>query len=237
MFADDQTRELLQANDLDDLDSLFARGKSAGLRHEGRSVWSTCLTAGSDDPVRIFVKMQWGRRRIWPRMTDLKTGQAYQSLARREWNGLIRFQSAGLNVPQRWALFEQGRLHVRSAVIVREIPPAHSIEEMIQFGKWDQLSAAARETLLETVVSTVKTIHANGLGWRGTSSRHFYPESRHADGWRMWLIDCEGVHERLTSKVVARDYRKLLRSMQHSGADSTTLDQLRRRIEREQVYV
>jgi len=236
-FADAERHELLRAGGLDNLDSLFARGASARMRHKGRSVWSAELTAGLREPLRLFIKMHWGRRRLWPRMTDLKTGQAYQSLARREWDGLNRLEAAGLHVPRRWALFEEGRLHVRSAVIVQAVPPPRSLEELIELGKWEQLSTTRRGTLLDLVVATVRRIHTAGLGWRGASSKHFYPEWLPSEGWRMWLIDCEGVHKHITRKGIARDYRTLIRSLQRCQADSETLDRLRQRIERTQAYV
>jgi len=116
-------------------------------------------------------------------MTDLKTGQTFQSLSDREWNGLARFRALGLNVPERLALYCHGLWTVRTAVILREVPPQHSLDEMLKNGRWQQFSAGQRESLLETVMATMQTIHKAGLGWRGTSCRHFYPQLHNDGSW------------------------------------------------------
>ncbi|MCH7751627.1 MAG: hypothetical protein IH898_05670 [Planctomycetes bacterium] len=51
----------------------------------------------------VFIKKQEGRLRLFPRLTDLKTGQVFLSLPQREWSGIERFAeglslSLGLDV-------------------------------------------------------------------------------------------------------------------------------------------
>jgi len=230
VYASDAARKMLCRNGLADIDAVFSKGASAPCRHEGRSVWKVRLTSEHDEPVSVFVKMHWGRRRFWPRMADLKTGQVFQSQPVREWHGLHRLESIGLHVPERLALFRHGLLMFRSAVIVRAVPPKHSLYDMIQNGRWERLSTGCRESLLDAVVSTIRKIHAAGYGWRGTSSKHFYPELHNDDTWKLWLIDCEGVHGRATQRTFQRDFRKFSKCLKLAGADQKTRNQLKIRI-------
>ncbi len=232
VFATDWARKLLTENGLADIDAVFAAGSRTQLRHTGRGVWETRLADEHGESVRVFVKMHWGRRRLWPRMTDLKTGQVFQSLPEREWRGIRQFQSIGLNVPERLVLFRDGMLSVRSAIVVREVLPRQSIDEMLQDGSWQQLSLDHRASLLEEVMSTLHTMYSAGVGWRGVSSRHFYPELQPDNSWKIWLIDCEGVHNRVTQKTISHGFQKLWRSMKESGADEATLDALETEIDR-----
>jgi len=232
VYTSESVRALLERHGLAGIEAVFSRGASVHARHQGRSVWEAQLIDDQGKPLRIFIKMSWGRRRLWPRMTDLKTGQTFQSLSDREWNGLARFWALGLNVPERLALYRHGLWTVRTAVILREVPPQHSLDEMLKNGRWQQFSAGQREGLLETVMATMQTIHKAGLGWRGTSSRHFYPQLQNDGSWKVWLIDCEGVHGHASGKTFERSYQKLWRSMKESGADRITLERLQSKIER-----
>jgi hypothetical protein len=231
LFGSEAARTLLEANQLADLDSAFAVGSSAMERHVGRGVVEATLTDADDETAQVFIKLNWGRRRLWPRMTDIKTGQVLQSLPEREWRGLQAFESIGLSVPERLALFQQGTLNIRAAVIVRAVPPVGSLDEWMQDGRWQQLSLEERTELLEGVVAIARRIHSSGFGWRGIGSRHFFPEKLENGRWKFWLIDCEGVHRGATTTVVERDYRKLLRAVRESGAEEESLRRLQRLIE------
>lgn len=236
LFAAESVRRLLEHNGLAEIDAVFARGETVRCRHPGRAVYETTLAGDDGGPARVFVKLNWGRRRILPRMTDLKTGQVFQSLPVREWRGLGRLASLGLNVPERLALFRDGLVSFRAAIVVRAVPPSHSLDEMLQNGAWGRLAAEERDSLLDAVVAALGTIHAAGLGWRGTTSRHFFPELDESGRWKLWLIDCEGVHGRATRRTVERDYRKLRRAMRESGADGATLELLERKIVHSAVW-
>src|SRR5262249_27739782 len=162
--------------------------------HRGRGVWSTWLRDAGGSQGRVFIKMQWGRRRLLPRLTDLKTGQAFQCLPQREWHGLVQFERLGLHVPQRLACFGEGSIHFRAAVVIRAVPPEHSIDDLLRRGLWHQLPAESRAAILDAVVKTVRSIHDSGLEWRSISSKHFFPQQTDDSAWKLWLIDCEGVH-------------------------------------------
>ncbi|MCH8830879.1 MAG: hypothetical protein IID45_14990 [Planctomycetes bacterium] len=229
-FGSVVAERLLRENGLDSLESVFERVIDTVHRHRGRSVTECRLQEADGSEVRTFVKLNWGRRRFWPRMTDLKTGQLFQSLPVREWKGLSLFQSIGLNVPERLGLFRAGWIRFRHAVIVREVPAEFSVDELLQTGRWGKIDRADRSDLLKAMIEVMSIIHRAKLGWRGASSRHFFPERLEDGRWKLWLIDCEGVHRGRQRKIVKRDLTKLRRAMRESGADPDTLCELDRLI-------
>jgi hypothetical protein len=233
IYASTAGRALLSVNRLAGIEEVFRCGVSARMRHPGRAVCQLNLLDQDGNPYRAFAKLNWGRRRLWPRMTDLRTGQVFLSHPAREWHGLDKLQVLGLAVPERLALFEQGVWRFRSAVIVRAVPPPSSIYEMLCDGSWHALPQADRMAIVDQIVDTLDRIHGGGLGWRGTSTGHFYPERTPTGGWKLWLIDCEGVHTRATRRTGERDFRKIARCLSRAGADRFTLEHLRRRVKEE----
>ena len=173
-FASTATRRLLTRNSLSDIDAIFARGSSAPLRHKGRCVWETGLLDEQGAKQRVYVKMNWGLRRFWPRMTDLRTGQLFLSHPAREWKGLDRLRSIGIAVPEFLAIFVEGLIAFRAAILLRAVPPEHSILDLIRNGGWQRLSTDDRREMITEVVSTLSKIHMAGLGWRGVSTGHIF---------------------------------------------------------------
>lgn len=228
LFDSPTIKAALRRSGLASLNTIFRAGTGSHVRHVGRSVWKTELRDEDDQPFSVFIKLSWGRRRWWPRLTDVRSGQVFDSLAMREWKGLKQLSRLGLNVPQRLALVEDGLLWKRSALIIREIPAPASISDMLCDGTWKQLADSERHSLLQCVVSALARIHSAGFGWRGISSRHIYPLRNSAqrettERWDVWLIDCEGVHRARSSSVADRDFDKLERSLRADGADATIL--------------
>src|SRR5262245_8876598 len=88
-FGSPAGRELLERNRLASLDQLFERAPERRLRDD-RCVFSVLLEDATGGRVRAFVKLNWGRRRLWPRMNDIKAGQVFQTLPVREWRGIER---------------------------------------------------------------------------------------------------------------------------------------------------
>jgi hypothetical protein len=179
-----------------------------------------------------FVKLGWGRRRWWPRLSDIRARQALKSLAVREWEGLAAFEQLGLRVPERMAILEEGLLWKRSALILRAVPPRASLSDMILDGSWLRLPLEDRQSILEEVVRTLCLMHKSGWAWRSISTRHFFPQrsaSRHASGvWDLWLIDCEGVHRARSTEIIHRDFRRFQRALAHDRADEQTLEMTRK---------
>jgi hypothetical protein len=224
IWGSPSAREVLEFNGFRDVASTFGRVPPARSRHAGRSVVEHLLVTPGGRQVRAFVKLYCGSGRWWPRMTDLKTGQAWQSLPWREWSGIGQLQTLGFSVPERLGLFCEGFWRRRAAVILGAVRPVHSLDDLIRSGHWRQLAAADRESILDEAVALLRRIHAAGLAWRGVCTRHFFPEQ--VDGvWKHWLIDLEGVHRRGHNSM-SRDYSKLHRAMRYSGADSETIRML-----------
>ena len=233
-YGSDSARRLLALHQLDSLDRLFDGGRGADARHAGRSVYHSDVVDAEGRRTRLFIKLQQGRRRLWPRMNDIKSGQVFQTLAEREWHGIERLRGLGLLVPEALGLFGTTRwaLSFRAAVVVRQVPPPSSLDEMLSDGRWNDVAKSDRIAILDATVSALERIHAAGLGWRGSSSRHFFPERDGSGQWRVWLIDCEGVHRFAGAKTRARNYDKLVRAFRESGADESTLADLRARLEK-----
>jgi hypothetical protein len=214
---------ILRRHGLANIDAIFRAGQGAHLRHVGRAVWKAELRDDTDSPFTVFIKMSWGRRRWWPRLTDILTGQVFESLALREWHGLEQLNQVGLRVPQRMALFDEGVFYRRSAIILRAVPPPASISDMVLSGTWVQLPRHDRHAIFGAVARVLDQIHDAGLAWRCISSRHIFPQRVAAGRWELWLIDCEGVHKARSRSVKERDVRKLERALRHDRADAATL--------------
>jgi hypothetical protein len=222
-FDSPTAENILRRHGLETLDAIFRAAREARPHHVGRAVWKTELKDDTDRAFTIYIKMSWGRRRWWPRMTDILTGQVFRSLAIREWQGLERLSQIGLRVPQRMALFEEGLFWRRSAIIVREVPPPSSLSDLVCRGVWAQMSVPDRHAIFGAIARTIERIHAAGFAWRGISSRHIYPQRLATGRWELWLIDCEGVHRARSKADKERDLRKLERALRYDRADAATV--------------
>ncbi len=235
LFASGDCEQLLTENDLANIGQVNeydADQSEFSQRHAGRCVWRINLNRGHKPPVVAYVKKQDGARRYWPRSTDIKSGQVLQTYPIREWNGLLRLQAAGILTAQPMALFHRGWLHVSSAIITEAVPPAHSIDELLHQNKVTQWSGEEWQGLLDKVMDTTIQIYESGLAWKGSSTRHFYPELQSDGSWKVWLIDCEGVHYNVSPKVALREHDKLIRSFAESKANNDTLEYLEKGLAR-----
>jgi hypothetical protein len=226
-FDSPTAESILRRHGLTSLDAIFRAARDARPHHIGRAVWKTELRDDTDRSFTIYLKMSWGRRRWWPRMTDMLTGQVFKSLAIREWQGLDRLSQIGLRVPQRMAVFEEGLFWRRSAIIVREVPPPASLSELVCSGVWAKMPVTDRHAIFGAIARTIERIHSAGFAWRGISSRHIYPQHLATGRWELWLIDCEGVHRARSKSAKERDLRKLERALRHDRADAATIELVR----------
>jgi hypothetical protein len=215
---------VLRENGLDTLDAIFGRQQGAHIRHVGRAVWQTELRGLRGETFSTYFKLSWGRRRWWPRMSDIRTGQVLQSLAVREWEGLAVFRRLGLLVPERLALLEEGLLWKRSALILKAVPPPASISDMILDGSWLRLSREDRHAILEELARALCRMHRAGWAWRSISTRHVFPQRDGSGGWQLWFIDLEGVHRTWAGKALQRDFRRFVRALTHDRADELTME-------------
>ncbi len=226
LFHSESIKKFLTSNQLADLDSVFSCGETSYNRHTGRCVKSVEVTDENGYSCKLFLKLYWGRKRLWPRMTDIKTGQVFTPLAEREWNGLQTITDLGLNSAQRMALFSEGKLYHRSAIIIKEVPAPHSVFEMVKNGTWDQLSRTKKSLLIDKMLDTIQSIHSAGYAWRSTSCKHFYPTWDENHFWKVWLIDCEGVHKTSHAKPCQQNYVKFMKSMKIAGVEKEILDEI-----------
>jgi hypothetical protein len=226
MFASEAAEAVLRQNGLATLDAIFQQRAVAEVRHRGRAVWKTELRQTDGQTFTAFIKLSWGRRRWWPRLSDIRTGQVLKSLAIREWEGLEVFERLGLRVPERLAILEEGLLWKRSAVILRAVPPPASLSDMIVAGTWLQMQAEDRRSILEKVGRVLRRIHHAGWAWRSISSRHVFPQRISPGNWELWLIDCEGVHAARSAAILARDFRRFMRALAHDRADALTIEMM-----------
>jgi hypothetical protein len=226
-FGSPTTEALLRRNGLASLDAIFAQRSAAQVRHVGRAVRKTELQGTGGVPVTAFVKLSWGRRRWWPRISDIRTGQVLKSLAIREWEGLDALERLGIRVPERLAILEEGLLWKRSAIILKAVPPPASVSDMILDGSWLTLPGNDREAILRELARTLVRIHGSGWAWRSISTRHVFPQRDAGGGWELWLIDCEGVHRARSAKLLLRDLRRFIRALIHDRADDQTVDTMR----------
>ena len=225
IYESAEAREIMHRSGLTNLDRLFSLTRLSVHGHRGRAVVPMALP-GNEKAIPSFIKLNWGRRRVWPRMTDIKSGQFLKSFPHREWLGIERLRSIGLRVPERIALLRHGTLRFREAVVLREVPPPHSLHDMFANGRWDRLRKELQTELLVSVARTLGKIHEARLAWRGVCTRHFFPALA-ADGtWKLWLIDCEGVHRSQAEKDQKRDHRKMMKAMNCSAADKATTEQM-----------
>jgi len=223
-FQSPAAESVLRQNGLTTLDAIFAGGAAAQVRHVGRAVSKAVLRGADGKTLTVFIKLGWGRRRWWPRLSDIRTGQVFKSLAVREWEGLAIFEALELNVPERFALLEEGLLWKRSALIVKAVPPPASLSDMILDRSWLGLPLEDRREILCEVARTLSRIHGGGWAWRSISTRHIFPQRDIRGNWQIWLIDCEGVHRARSVTLLQRDFRRFIRALVHDKADDNTLE-------------
>lgn len=229
-FASAKIERLLVRNGLADLESVLQHVANVPERHRGRTVWSTQLTSETGAPIQLYVKAQWLRQRFWPRPSEIFSVQAWQSHPELEWHGLQQIEALGLSVPRRWALFRGGRCSSRAAIVLEAVPPKKSMFDLMADGTWLDLPRGDRPLLLDQCLGILDSIHRAGLGWRGASTKHIFPEQLGDGQWKLWLIDCEGVHSGSTRRTQARDHSRFLKSFSHCCRDTTTTQYVEHRL-------
>lgn len=223
LCGDPAERTLLADGGFDDLDRLFERFLPPVTRHEGRHVAEATLANGD----RVFIKLQSKRPRLIPTMRELRDGRFLRSQPENEWRGLSLLRAAGLHAAQPVALFRSGWRNFRAAIIIRAVPPPHSIHDLLQDGSWQAMDEASRHALASAIAAVPGAIHRARLAWAGIASKHLFPERLPDGSWRIWLIDCEGVHRDPSGRSRTRDHRKLHTSLTRSGADEEMLGLLK----------
>jgi len=217
LFASDNVQQLLAANGLGDIDGAFQLGEpldelheERASRHEHKRVVKFDLKA-PDGATRVYIKRQWRRHRLLPRLTDIRHRIALQCSPIHEWRGLRMLQEAGLSVSEPLALFWQGWGFTRGAIITRAVPPRLSMADLLASGEFQEMAAERCDSLIEAAADVVARLHRARISWRSMKAKHFYPEETAPGKWRIWLIDCEGVYRRASRRDCQREWREFLR--------------------------
>jgi hypothetical protein len=200
-FVSDDVERLLTANGLHSLEAAFVLGAPVGdvhaeraIRHDFKRVVYLDLATPNGN-CRVYIKRQWRRERLLPRPTDIRHRIGIKCTPIHEWRGLRIMQQAGMDVSEPLAVFWRGWGFSIGAVVTRAVPVNRSLDDLINSGDFARMTPARRSSLINAAVNVVKRIEQARLTWRSMKAKHFYPEET-GDGWRIWLIDCEGVSHR-----------------------------------------
>jgi hypothetical protein len=215
LFASEEIRRLLARNGLTELDAAFRLGEPLDVLHEGRGTRHANkrvvrMQLQGDDGPCVYIKRQWQRERVIPRLTDVRHRIAIQSDPIHEWKGLRVLQQAGFHVAEPLALFWRGWGFSRAAVVTRAVPPAISMADMLQTGELEKMEASRRDALIKAATEVVAKLHREKISWRSMKAKHFYPEELPNGEWRIWLIDCEGVYRWASRRDCRRQWRNYL---------------------------
>jgi hypothetical protein len=89
----------------------------------------------------------------------------------------------------------------------------HSLADMLESGEFKQLPEKRRHALINAAVDVVVRMQEARIAWRSMKAKHFYPEPLPDDGWRMWLIDCEGVSRIASRRDLLREWKMFLQTV------------------------
>jgi len=220
-FASLETKTILEAHGLGDLDAVFANRGECIVRHKQRMVFRRRLTGGDGESTTVFVKLHWGDIRPLARWDDLLAGRILHSCPSREWLGLQRIASLGYRVPRRLAWFDEGVFRFRAAVILEQIPPRSSLQELLSSPRWNRFRKRQQLALIDELTAMVARIDAAGLFWKGLACKHIFPRLRADHSWELWLIDCEGVKRRPAKQTLTAQLRKLQQDLRRCNAEET----------------
>ncbi|NQU25615.1 MAG: hypothetical protein HQ567_30380 [Candidatus Nealsonbacteria bacterium] len=227
-FGSTAARDLLAAEGLTDLQAVLAfEGKPLPCRHPFKSICTAELGGGRQ---RVFIKKQWRRSRVVPRWPDLIHGTAFHTWPVCEWRGLQQFRRIGLDTAEPLAVFYNAWTSCRSAVVTAAVPVEKSLHELIDDGTVGRMDSAARTMLVDAICVVIERIHDARLAWRSMKTKHFFPRRQDDGSWRIWLIDCEGVHGRVTNHYVGRNRQEFLGTLHIAGADADFIGPIEQRL-------
>lgn len=230
-FASPGAQELLTVHGLVDLSAALTLGQPVAERHQRRAQRHAhkqvvCLpieSAGGSD--FLYIKRQTRRTRLVPRWTDLRRGVGLWSSPMCEWRGLHLLRSAGFDAAEPLGLFWSGRGWSQAAIVTRAVPPRLSLTDMILEGVITSFTAEERTSLVDAVWRVIAQLSNARLAWRSMKPKHFYPQPLGNRSWKMWLIDCEGVHARASSRDLHRCRENFFASLDSTQAGlDITLD-------------
>ncbi len=211
----------------DQLDELH---EARAARHAHRRVMRLELTDADGREASAYIKRQWRRERMFPRLTEIRHRIAIKATPIHEYHGLHILQSIGLHVSEPLAVFWEGWGFSRAAVVTRAVPPAVSIADMLVSGEFQQMEPKRRANLIAAATAVALRLDQRRIAWRSMKAKHFYPEELAGGQWRIWLIDCEGVSRFANLRDRRLQWAKFLEYFQkHApGVDQELAAQFRR---------
>lgn len=232
LYSSGEARALLEANGLDRLGPLFTTGNPVrSQRHLHKEVVRVLLRDRERrTEVPVFVKRQWRRGRLLPRLSDLLSLHPYPSDPVHEWQGLQRLRAVGLLAAEPLALF-WCPFSTRSAVVVREVPAPASLRDLLQSGALYALPPKRLDAVTAAIDQTLRRLRQARLGWRSLMAKHIYPEMLPDGSVRLWLIDCEGVYRVRTRRAHQRDEARFLDSVRKADAGEAFAARIERLLE------
>lgn len=231
LYGGNQARERLTSAGIDDLEAAFSAGERVLKgRHDHKEVTRLCTSRG-ERTGELYIKRQNRRVRLLPRFRDLLEHGPFAGDPRKEWYGLNLLRSWGLHAAEPLALIYRP-FSFRSAIVTSGVPGKRSLREMAREGALEALTDDQMEALSDAIVRTVNEIHNHGYGWRGMDAKHLYPAATDDGGFRIWLIDCEGVHRSRSRVTVDRDLGRLLGSLEKADAPQRLTESLKRKLGR-----
>ncbi len=222
-FASDEVARLLASNGIHDLASAFEAGDSIDGLHERRATRHAHKLVvklelkSATGPTTVYIKRQWSRGRLIPRLTDLRHRIGLQCSPVHEWRGLRIMQAAGFHVSEPLAVFWRGLGFSSGAVVTRAVPPSHSIDDMLISGAFERMAPAGRDSLIAAASKVVARLHRDRISWRSMKAKHFYPEDLGGNRWRIWLIDCEGVYRWASRRDCEKAWQVYLQTLPSPG--------------------
>jgi hypothetical protein len=218
-FVSEEVKQLLITNGIPDLGAAFDVGRPVddmhaerAVRHDFKRIVNLDLKT-PDGVLRVFIKRQWRRERLLPRLTEIRHRIGIKCTPIHEWRGLRIMQRAGLNVSEPLALFWRGWGFSSGAIVTQAVPVNRSLDDLISNGEFERMDLERRNLLIKAVVSVVERLRRARLAWRSMKAKHFYPEETSSNGWRIWLIDCEGVSTRCSRTEHKRQWKAFLHNI------------------------
>lgn len=220
-FANDEIKDLLAANGLENLDDAFRVGELLGqqhlrraTRHKNKHVVKFDLQAPSGTTT-VYIKRQWRRERLFPRPTDFRHRINLLCSPIHEWRGLRMLEGMSVNVSQPLAVFWRGWGLSRGAVVTRSVPPELSMADLLLSGRLLELPKERLNAMIAAAVEMIVRMHKHGISWRSMKAKHFYPEEFADGSCRMWLIDCEGVYRWASRRDCEREWKTFVETLTH----------------------
>jgi hypothetical protein len=222
---------ILTKNGILTIDDVFNSGlplqgslKKLGNRHDNRDVRRLTIKDGSVE-IHLYIKRQWRPTRYIPRTIDIRTG-LWRSTPVNEWRGLHLLRGIGLNTAEPWALFQGVLTDARSAIIIRALPVSSSLDFLLREDAALLRETGGVEMLSRNIVQIFMQLFSANLTWRSATAKHIYPEKIDSQNWKLWLLDCEGVHANISSKDKRRCVRNFIESVSKVDAEGYFTEKL-----------